>query len=66
MLLFPLSDPAGMGGSHCLPHPERFIENQKYCGVVHCGTAQYRYGKVRYGTVRYSIVWHSMAYYGTV
>ena len=30
MLLVPLSDPAGVGGCHCLPHPERLIANQEY------------------------------------
>ena len=30
MLLVPLLDPAGVGGCHCLPHPERLIANQEY------------------------------------
>ena len=29
MLLVPLLDPAGVGGRHCLPHPERLIANQE-------------------------------------
>ena len=29
MLLVPLLDPAGVGGCHCLPHPERLIANQE-------------------------------------
>ena len=28
MLLVPLSDPAGVGGCHCQPHPERLLANQ--------------------------------------
>ena len=30
MLLVTLSDPAGVGGWHCLPHPQRLIANQEY------------------------------------
>ena len=30
MLLVPLLDPAGVGGCHCFPHPERLIANQEY------------------------------------
>ena len=30
ILLVPLSDPAGVGGWHCVPHPERLIANQEY------------------------------------
>ena len=29
MLLVPLSDPAGVGGWHCVPHAERLIANQE-------------------------------------
>ena len=29
VLLVPLSDPAGVGGGHCLPYPERLIANQE-------------------------------------
>ena len=30
ILLVPLSDPAGVGGCHCPPYPERLIANQEY------------------------------------
>ena len=29
-LLVALSDPAGVGGWHCVPHPERLIANQEF------------------------------------
>ena len=30
ILSIPLSDPASVGGWHCLPHPKRLIANQEY------------------------------------
>ena len=33
MLLVPLLDPAGVGGRHCLQHPERLIANKEF--VLH-------------------------------
>ena len=30
ILLVPLSNPAGVGGWHCPPYPERLIANQEY------------------------------------
>ena len=35
MLLVPLLDPAGVGGCHCLPHPDRLIANQEYNISIH-------------------------------
>ena len=35
VLLVPLSDPAGVGGWHCVPHPERLIANQEYIQGVY-------------------------------
>ena len=30
IVIVPFSDPAGVGGWHCVPHPERLIANQEY------------------------------------
>ena len=76
MLLVPLSDPAGLGGWHCLPHPERLIANQELFGwgyateytVLQYITCSFKAIKYKIGTFAsqvaryYAIVVYPQAY----